>query len=112
MLLLLWLLHRGDCQFLGSRSNYGGCCGGWCWRWGIPIDRSNVEILDLDLIADGGRDDLERLVTLVVHVSQRIVELEVRVGNGAGAEEDWDSNGGTHLEWVEGGRVLDSRIDL
>ena len=56
-----------------------------------------VEVLDLDFIAEGNRFDLEWLVSLVVHVSQRVVELEVRVGNGAGAEEDRNGDGGTHV---------------
>lgn len=36
----------------------------------------------------------------MVHMGKGVVELEVRMCEGASAEEDLDDNRGTHFEWI------------
>ena len=88
VLLLYWcdfeLLRGGSCWCRR-------CCWCWsCWSWGIDI--VDIDILHYGFAIDLSCFHLGWLVTLVVHVSQRVVELEMRVSDGAGAEEDWDDN--------------------
>ena len=36
----------------------------------------------------------------MVDVGERVVEFEVRMSDGAGAQENRNNNGGTHLGWI------------
>ena len=86
MVFLLFVLDRCHCEFLGSRNS-----GRRRSRRAAPHS-CDVNILNHDFTTDSGRDDLDWVLSLVVHMSQGVVELEVRVSDGAGAEEDRDGN--------------------
>lgn len=49
---------------------------------------------------------LHGFLALVVHMGQGVFQLEVRMGNGAGAEEDREGDRGMHC----GGRSVGGRI--
>ena len=91
---VVFILDWGHRQLLGGRDSGRG--------WSAGCNGCDIDVLDHDLATDGGRDDVNWVLTLVVHMSQGIVQLEVRVSDGAGAEEDRDGEGGTH----SGGRLV------
>ena len=65
------------------------CCSRGC----VAVDVLNKDILNLDLtIGKGSRDNFSWLLAFVVNMIQRVVQLEVWVGNGAGAEKDGNGN--------------------
>ena len=65
-----------------------------CWRSSrsTTLDGLDIDVLDLDHIAMNDGVDLYRLLTLVMNVAKRVVQLEVRVAEGASAEKNWDDD--------------------
>ena len=64
----------------------------WCWRRigrsTVGIDGLDEDILDIDHVAFDDGVDLYGRLTLLMNMTEGIVQLEVRMANGASAKDD------------------------
>ena len=64
----------------------------WCWRCfrstTVSIDSLDEDVLDINHVAFDDGVSFRRRLTLVVDMAKGVVQLEVRVAEGASAEEN------------------------